>query len=223
MRRFTQSYLEPDSYTLGKEGIGYAVHSLYLDSPDLMTCRATLRGEKNRFKVRIRFYDNDPQGPVYLEIKRRIDSVVLKQRAPIRRQSVERLLAGQWPDRCDLIKDDDHNVRALSNFCELCAKIDARPAAYTSYLREGYEPTSNNIVRVTFDRQIRAAPFSGAFGITDLEKWAQVDVGGVVLELKFTDRFPHWMQELVETFELTRTSVPKYVQSLSLVNSYLVL
>ena len=39
------------------------------------------------------------------------------------------------------------------------------------------------------------------------QKWT-----GCVLEIKFTDRFPSWTQELVQTFNLRRTSMPKYVE-----------
>jgi len=34
----------------------------------------------------------------------------------------------------------------------------------------------------------------------------------VTLELKFTDRFPHWMRDVVHAFNLERRSVPKYVE-----------
>ena len=101
-------------------------------------------------------------------------------------------------------------------------KIDARPAAYVSYMREGYEPASNNIVRVTFDRNLRGGPFRGKFGLADSEQWKAPKIGGVVLELKFTDRFPHWMHTLAEVFNLDRTSVPKYVECVSLINNYIV-
>jgi len=36
-------------------------------------------------------------------------------------------------------------------------------------------------------------------------------VPGIVLELKFTDRFPNWMRQMVQTFNLFRTSMAKYV------------
>lgn len=219
VRRFIRSYLEPDAYTVGREGIGYNVHSLYMDSDDLMTCRATLHGEKNRFKLRIRFYDDDADSPVFLEIKRRVNQVILKQRAAVRRSSIHRLAAGAWLDDCDLLKNDDKNRNALYNFCSLCSTIRAKPAAYTSYMREGYEPPSSNIVRVTFDRELRAGRYRGSLSVRDLQRWAKPEIGGVVLELKFTDRFPHWMHTLVETFNLYRTSVPKYVECVTLVNN----
>ena len=44
--RFIRNYVQPDAHTVGREGRGYPVHSLYLDSTDFFTCRATLHGEK---------------------------------------------------------------------------------------------------------------------------------------------------------------------------------
>ena len=219
IRHFVNSYLEADRYTAGREGLGYAVHSLYFDSPDLMTCWATVEGKKNRFKLRVRFYDDRPESPLFLEIKRRDNQVISKQRAAVKRSCADRLLAGQWLQRTDLYIDDERNFRALYNFCELCQKIQARPTAYTSYLREAYEAATDNHARVTFDRQLRAGPYRGSIDISQLEQWAMPNILGVVLELKFTDRYPEWMQMLVESFDLTRTSMPKYVECVTLLHS----
>lgn len=218
IRRFIRNYVEPDAHTVGKEGYGYAVHSLYLDSTDFFTCRATLHGEKNRFKLRVRFYDESPDSPVFLEIKRRISLVILKQRAAVRRSSVARLLRGEWLEYSDLVTDDEKNRHALYEFCSLCHRLNARAAAYTSYVREGYEPGDSNVYRVTFDRELRAGRFRHDLTITDWQTWARPEIGGVVLELKFTDRFPSWMELLVETFNLRRVSVPKYVECVTLLN-----
>lgn len=215
IRQFVRCYLDPDTHTWGREGLGYPVHSLYFDSPDLLTCRATMQGELNRFKLRVRFYDERPENPLFLEIKRRQNLAILKQRAMVKRSCTERLLAGEWLNRSDLYRDDEQNFRAMFNFCELCHAIDAHPAAYTSYLREGYEPRDSNLQRVTFDRQLRAGPYRGSLDVAELERWAKPDVPGVILELKFTDRYPEWMHLLVESFNLQRISMPKYVECVS--------
>ena len=39
---------------------------------------------------------------------------------------------------------------------------------------------------------------------------ARPNLRGTILELKFTDRFPDWMGDLVRAFDLQRTSVSKY-------------
>ena len=72
VRDYIRSYLVPDEHADPAAGNSYPVHSLYLDSPALMLFRSTVDCLKNRFKLRIRFYDDDPAHPVFLEIKRRL-------------------------------------------------------------------------------------------------------------------------------------------------------
>ena len=218
VQQYTKSYLTPDKFTVGNEHIGYSVHSLYLDSRDLHTYDAVVNGAKNRFKLRLRFYDDDVDKPVFFEIKRRVNLVILKQRAAVKRKAVANLLTGKAPDYSDLFVDNEKNFKALFNFCRLRDKIDAQPSAYTSYMREGYENPESNVSRVTLDRRLRAGRYNGQLTIRDLEKWATPEMGGVVLELKFTDQFPNWMHTLVQAFDITRGSFPKYVKCVTLLN-----
>jgi hypothetical protein len=53
--------------------------------------------------------------------------------------------------------------------------------------------------------------YEGNFHISGLENPVYPKLGGVVLELKFTNRFPNWMRQMVGIFDLERTSVAKYV------------
>ena len=217
IREYVLAFLEPDDFTKGKEGRGYDVHSLYLDGDSFQTCYAVFQGQKNRFKLRVRFYDEG--GPVFFEIKRRVNTVILKQRAMVHRDDVSKLLDGYPPHREFLVyPDNDKHYKALSNFCELRDRIRATPAAYTSYLREGYEMHGDNAVRVTFDRELRAGAFRGKLSVEDIADWGEPEMGGVVLELKFTDRFPNWMWTLVQFFDLNRTGFAKYCKCVSMVH-----
>src|ERR1044071_2184641 len=92
IRDFISCYLELDDYSVGRRNNSYDIHSVYLDSNDLRTHRATVNGDRNRFKLRLRYYDDQSDSPVFLEIKRRVDNCILKQRSPIRRTSVPSLL-----------------------------------------------------------------------------------------------------------------------------------
>ena len=217
IRDYVRLFLRPDEFTDPKSGDGYPVHSLYLDSPDLKLCRQTICGEKNRFKLRIRFYDDSPSSPVFLEVKRREYDTIRKRRVAIWRSSLPSLLADYVPARRYLIKDDGHNYDHLWKFCELSRQIAACPAAYTSYEREAYEPHEHNFCRVTLDRDIRAGSFTGALSLANLGHWPLAPIDGVVLELKFTDRFPSWMHTLAQIFDLQRISVPKYVECMNVV------
>lgn len=209
LREFASSYLEPDEHADPKNGWEYNVHSLYLDSPTLALCRATMQGHKNRFKLRIRFYDFSPESPVFFEIKRRVSDVILKRRAKVRRDAVAGLLAGHWPDGSEVAKGGDFG--ALQEFCSLRDMLRADGKAFVSYLREAYVTPNDNSVRMTFDRRIYGTPYEGSFDMTASHDAVYPKVDGVVLELKFTDRFPNWMREMARVFDLERTSMAKYV------------
>ena len=214
LRDFARSYLQLDEHADPRRGNEYEVHSLYLDSPALKLCRATLQGQKNRFKLRIRFYDFRPESPVFFEVKRRVSDVILKQRAAVRRDAVDRLLAGQWPSPSDLaaVTVNGKDFGPLQRFCSLRDIIHAEGMAFVSYLREAYVTPDSNAVRMTFDRAIRGTPYRKGLELDDGQDSAFPPINGVVLELKFTDRFPKWMRTMVEIFGLERLSMAKYVK-----------
>src|SRR5256714_13311959 len=97
-RDFVSSYLEIDEYGATLPNFSYPVHSLYLDSDDLRLYHTAINGDKNRFKLRLRFYDNRKEAPVFFEIKRRVNNIISKQRGGVRRDAMFWLLAGQLPE-----------------------------------------------------------------------------------------------------------------------------
>lgn len=210
IRSLILMHMVPDSHADRKHH-EYRVHSLYLDGPGLDLYRATLEGRKNRYKLRIRFYDEQPESPVMVEVKRRQDQVLIKQRAAVRRSAVPRLLAGHWPVRQDLVASDGRGWQALEAFCRLRDGIVARGSAFITYTREAYVMPGNSNVRVTFDRQLAASLFQGRFALGGLTPVRNV---GVILELKFDQTFPGWLRHLIQIFDLERTSMCKYAAGL---------
>src|SRR5258707_11718797 len=158
IRDFLNGYLEIDEYGVGKPNLSYPVHSLYLDSDRLRLYWETINGNKNRFKLRLRFYNDDPDTPVFFEIKRRLNNCILKQRGGVRRDAVRWLLAGHFPETDHLLTRDTRQLVALQRFCQLVSEIHARPKVHITYLREAWVSTLDNSVRVTLDRQVTAEP-----------------------------------------------------------------
>src|SRR5678815_2419976 len=98
VRDFVRCYLNMDEFSVGKPDYSYPVHSLYLDSDNLELYWRTVNGDKNRYKLRVRYYSDNPKSPVFFEIKRRMKDVILKQRCGVTHEAVPLLLAGQLPD-----------------------------------------------------------------------------------------------------------------------------
>jgi len=211
LRKFILPFLRPDAFTK-EPGASYDICSLYLDSPDLALCRQTLLGIKNRFKVRIRSYTDDPLVPVYLEIKRRVDRIILKKRAIVDRERVPAVLDGRLPPREAVGAGSWENV---SEFHHLVAVHGLRPVARVRYRREAYQSASGEPLRITFDREVACAETPGwSVSHTDGE-WSETPVEGAIFEVKFTHYYPSWVSDMVREFQLRQCSVPKYVLSMS--------
>lgn len=209
IRALIRPHVRPDEFLTPDRPVGYPVYSLYLDSPRLGLYTATASGEKNRFKLRIRFYDESGDGPIFAEIKRRVDSVIMKQRAGVRRERLGDLLRGVVPPRHELLNATSEFAEA-DEFCRLTRALAAVPTLIVGYDREAYLDTRTGTGRVTFDRNLRARPFDPARGLTTDLPAARHQDPGVILEMKYVDRLPQWMQAVILRFGLQRQSVPKY-------------
>ncbi len=201
IREHIAPFTRPDAYTAG-DGHSYTVCSLYMDNIDLQLYRMAAQGLRNRFKLRIRYYDES--GPVFCEIKRRNDDVIRKTRTRTTRA-----------EACDLLRNTlgrplEGVLPDTGEFATMTARLDCRPLLRVKYRREAYESVATDSARITFDSKLEQSVttedslvLSGAF--------AAVPARGVILEVKFTDRFPGWVGSLVERFQLQRVSVPKYL------------
>jgi SPX domain protein involved in polyphosphate accumulation len=212
--------LELDENGVGKPNFSYPVHSLYLDSEDLKLYWSTINGDKNRYKLRLRFYNNSPETPVFFEIKRRMNNCIMKQRGGVRRYAVDSLLAGHLPQQQHLVSKEPKQMLALQRFCELMQDIRAVPKVHIAYLREAYVPHDDNSARLTMDRVVRSEPELTARLSTRLEQPILVWGKDIVLELKFTNRFPDWFRELVQVFGLRQCGAAKYVDGVALLGEY---
>jgi hypothetical protein len=210
LRDFVRPYLEPDANAEEGQEARYHIHSLYLDSDDLALYRASQDGVRDRFKLRVRWYGERPE-QAFFEVKRRVDKVVLKQRAGVEWVALQRLLDGGLARPEDLLAGDPRAMAALDRFAELSRTINASGQLVVSYEREAYVTPGGNTARLTFDRGVASRAYSGCIEATRTSAAFHPRVGGVIVEMKFTDRFPAWMEEATQVFALARRRVPKYV------------
>jgi len=222
--KFIRLHLQPSAYNRWAKVPGQPIVSLYFDSPGLLLFRQSAAGEKNRIKLRIRFYDNDWHHPAFLEVKRRVSDVICKERAMISREGVQRLLLGgwphatHWPDVAHLFRGH-RELGAYYRFWELSHRLGARGMVFVSYLREAYESPTDEKLRVTLDRDIHSTVYDG-LGLLLLPERGipprysappyNLPRNGVVLEMKYDVRPPRWMIELVQKFNLERRPVSKF-------------
>jgi SPX domain protein involved in polyphosphate accumulation len=213
LRSFVKAYLAPDQYMPTNEAEGYHVHSLYLDSPMYGLYQETKDGVKNRYKLRIRFYDDAPSASAFLEIKTRTTDSIRKLRATVSKQSAEELLRGTHLSPRDLITTSEKSAIALEEFCNRTGHLMARGSVFVSYRREAYVAPESEGIRITFDRHISGLPFDPVQGLKLPADGTAVFPDKVVVELKYAGELPVWIRSLVRDFGLHRISFPKYVHA----------
>ena len=210
--QFIKPYLHLDRYCKLRRGGRYPIVSLYLDSNDFLLCRESLTGQKNRYKLRIRSYTDEPDYPCFFEIKRRMDATILKSRARIMHQDVATLLSGlSLPPQNYNVDDED----ALRQFRLYMDSINARPVIQVRYMRQAYEGDSDNRVRVTFDRQLCYKVTTAPEVALNSRGWQHhsISLSGVILEIKFTGAYPAWIGQMAKYFDLRQQPISKYVSS----------
>lgn len=221
IRREIAPYCRADAHCGAKAG--YAISSLYLDTPGLAFHAAKERGDPDRIKLRIRTYS--PVSPATFEIKRRRSNVIDKTRAVVSRERVVDAALGRGPANAKTTPDDEQRG-VLADFSHVIATSGAGPMLHIRYDREAWESLVDHYARVTFDRAIAAAPAPRSAGAND-DEWMLVpdddawcpfdDHWGtrlpstpVVMEIKCTSNIPQWVTELVRRNQLALSSFSKY-------------
>jgi hypothetical protein len=210
LRNFIRPFTRPDRYARLRRDHRYQVCSLYLDNEDLSLYRSTVEGLKNRFKLRIRTYSSSPEEPAFLEVKKRMNDVVRKSRTGVTRGAARRYLgvSHRSGEQGHASTDED-----AGEFLSLMRLHHTRPLLRVRYSREAYESNGGDPVRITFDTDLMHAVTLDADFSLDGPEWHPTPVAGTILEIKFTERHPSWIQELIRAFQLQRQSVAKYVLS----------
>ena len=214
IRSVARVYSDPDPY--GDDGT-YNVISLYYDTYDWRLAMQTVEGVRNRTKIRIRTYGWTDDMPVFAEDKSRVGTSICKRRALMPRSDWPLLGTGEAgsPTGFRALKQSHQaDYDAIRNLFDY---MDLRPRMWVGYVREAYGSSYGDGARLTFDFQLRAqAPTLETCSEPDHDAWQWVRLEGglpIILELKFNNAFPAWMQYLVHTLGLRRVSCSKYVQS----------
>ena len=211
--RFIEPYINLDRYSKSQPNGYYPIVSLYLDSDDLRLCTESLQGVPKRFKLRIRSYSDEPDYPRFFEVKRRSNTVVLKSRAKVRTEDVPTLLSGQY---ISPLQNYEPDIDAIKQFQLYMKSVLAKPKVLIRYFRRAYEGNAENRVRVTFDRQLAYKICNDPNVLFNGRKWQYnpITLSNVILEIKFTQRYPAWLSQMVQCFNLQQQSLSKYANSM---------
>ena len=208
--KYVEDFIPADKYSKSQVDYEYPISSLYLDSHTLDLFNETIDKKVNRFKLRIRCYDDNIKSPCFFEIKRRFNSVIVKDRARVTRNDVPNIIQNGCYIPCEMDRDCEETLRQFQFYARM---INSRPVVLVRYIRQAFEGSSSSRVRITFDRNLSYKMVNSPELEVGGVGWQSVPMDFVVLEIKFSDNYPAWLSDLVKIFDLKQTSMSKYVST----------
>ena len=203
---YIRPLVPPDAHGGGS----YSLVSLYLDSADMRLCRESLEGVKNRYKLRIRTYDDSPETPRSFEIKSRMNRIIYKSRSWVAPAEGSALLGGERMDAIEHRLQADGNLDRFLYYHNL---LRSRPALAVRYSRQAFEGGLGNRLRITFDRNLQYNTSIAAGLRVGNGGWRPYPGRPIILEIKFTGQFPLWLGRMIRHFGLRDQSFSKYAFS----------
>ena len=187
--------------TADEHGVS-TICSLYFDTPDYLLIQRSMEHPVYKEKLRLRSYGTaDKDTTVFVELKKKYESVVYKRRIAMKESEAQRYLlhhekvmSGQISDEIDYCMDHYEGLA---------------PAVMLSYEREAYYAKDDHEFRITFDRNILWRDYDlslckGIYGNPILKE------DQVLMEVKTAGAIPLWMVEFLSENKIYKTSFSKY-------------
>ena len=188
--------------TLDKYG-RTVIRNLYFDTPDYRLIRHSIEKPPYKEKLRIRSYAlATPESSVFIELKKKYDSIVYKRRLSMpEQQAMDWLVGGQDAP------EDTQIVREIDYFLHFYPEL--KPMVYLSYAREAYFCNAGSSLRITFDDDILCR--QDRLTLTEPPGGDRIIPEGMALmEIKCAGGYPLWLTSVLSGEQIRRTSFSKY-------------
>lgn len=207
-------YMAPDPHAENEHG--YAITSLYYDSPDYRAYWDKVEGHRFRRKVRVRVYGSQevtPDTNCFVEIKQRINKTLQKKRVVLP-YAAATALCGSGAEVEQPLPEYEQAVVSEVRYLQSVNQL--QPACIVSYNRLAYEGSEYDpALRVTFDTNLKGRVHSLSLLTNDAaENYFFIPPNLCVMEIKVNYRVPYWLTELIGRYRCTLRRVSKYCTAL---------
>lgn len=195
--RAMEPYMSLDNY--GRT----TIRNIYYDTDSFLLIRRSIEKPVYKEKLRLRSYTRaDGDTPIFVELKKKYDSVVYKRRLQMTQTQALGWLAGTGSP-----PPDSQIAREIDYFTKYYQTL--HPTVFLSYEREAYYAKDGSDFRVTFDDNILCRRNNLSL---DSDTWGVplLDEGMVLMELKASGGLPLWMTCALSGEKIYKTSFSKY-------------
>ncbi len=204
-------FVHPDEH-VDENGM-YTISSIYMDNEQLQCYYETINGDNFRQKVRLRVYGetNTLSSPSFLEIKGKIEGLVVKRRVKMvlsdAMDFVNDCVANGYD--FDISKYKSTNPQILKELQRVIVFNRLKFVNVVSYDRLPFVCTADPDLRITFDYNIRTRADE-----LDLTKGTRgkgtCPEGVAILEVKTSKAIPMWLVKILASYGYRNQTFSKY-------------
>jgi len=193
--------MDKDNYSLNSNG-EYYIRSLYYDDVFNTAYYEKLNGYYEREKYRIRYYNLDDTF-ITLELKGKKGDVSYKQRSIISKEEYLLINSGDYD------KIDVGNRELLREFIDAVKFKNLKPSIIVDYTRIAYTYPYED-VRITFDEDVMSGKYNYDLLSNDIDFYSVLDNDNVILEVKYNNKLPSFLNDVIKTVPMVRIAVSKF-------------
>ena len=203
------NFMQIDKYAIINSQKNYFVRSIYFDDDFNTNFYEKVDGYKIRKKFRIRYYNKDyKKSSIYLEAKGRNLDRTFKQRTRLDYEDI--IILNQKKNISDLnLKYPNNNI--INSFVFEYYRKKLKPKIILDYLRTPFVNSYGLYFRLTFDKNINCTKINKFINSNFVEQNILCKAGYTILEVKFERSIPMWFHKIIQSYELNRISISKFV------------
>jgi SPX domain protein involved in polyphosphate accumulation len=208
VRNDMKPYIILDKYSEMRKEKQYTVRSIYYDTKSFDCYYEKIDGMKLKKKFRIRGYNShEEKDIVFLEIKRKDESYIEKDRVPLKWEQLETLFL----DRYNIpFAEGSKAYKDTGYFLYNYYLKKLLPTILVIYERESFYSKFNRDLRITFDKNLRSSIYPSLDSLYNNGNVKHIISHSFLLELKFYDNLPLWLRYIVLKYRLERIPFSKY-------------
>ena len=187
----------------------YFVRSIYFEDDFNSNFDEKVDGHRIRKKFRLRHYGkNLNNGPIYLETKGRNLERTYKRRVKIDGSDVE--LIKQRKSINNLLNKYPESA-TIQEFVFEFYKKELKPKVVIDYNRQPYVNKHGLYFRLTFDQNLSCINLNNNLENSLINHNLLCKAGYTILEVKFDRSIPLWFHRIIQSYNLRRQSISKFV------------
>ena len=200
-----------DNFALKNKNKGYLVRSLYFDNDQYNNFFEKVDGIKIRKKFRLRTYDkySASKYPVFLEMKGRALDRIIKKRVLLDKNDINYF---ETLKNLDELNNKYKNTNLIKEFIYDVKRKNIKPKIVIDYNRKPLVNKFGLYFRLTFDSDLVTSKAGYLF--ENQKKFylaLTYKPGNTILEVKFERSIPAWFHRIIQSYNLNRRSISKFV------------